>query len=145
MEKLRASRAKGILIHPYWPLQPWFQEVQQLSAAHFLLPPPHLCVRSHNPGMVEPFVNREVQLRTVSGLRLCVKDEVLQSCVLLATQGDNSQFAGHRRWNASMSSSRISGPTTRSEAVKALHPRFSERWPRRPTSCFAQFHFAHRA
>jgi hypothetical protein len=63
--KLRASRAKGILIYPYWPLQPWFQEVQQLSAAHFLLPPPRLCVRPHHPGMVEPFVNREVQLRAV--------------------------------------------------------------------------------
>jgi hypothetical protein len=65
LEKLRASRAKGILIYPYWPLQPWFQEVQQLSAAHFLLPPPRLCVRPHHPGMVEPFVNREVQLRAV--------------------------------------------------------------------------------
>jgi hypothetical protein len=65
LEKLRASRSKGILIYPYWPLQPWFQEVQRLSASHFRLPPPHLCVRSHHPGIVEPFVNREVQLRAV--------------------------------------------------------------------------------
>ena len=65
LEKLRASRSQGILIYPYWPLQPWFQEVQRLSAFHFRLPPPHLCVRSHHPGIVEPFVNREVQLRAV--------------------------------------------------------------------------------
>ena len=65
LEKLRTSRTRGILVYPYWPLQPWFQEVQRLSAVHFRLPPPHLCVRSHHPGMVEPFVNREVQLRTV--------------------------------------------------------------------------------
>jgi hypothetical protein len=56
------SRSKGILIYPYWPLQPWFQEVQRLSVFHFRMPPPHLCVRSHHPGIVEPFVNREVQL-----------------------------------------------------------------------------------
>jgi hypothetical protein len=43
----------------------WFQEVQRLSAFHFRLPPPRLCVRSHHPGIVEPFVNREVQLRAV--------------------------------------------------------------------------------
>ncbi len=65
LEKLRASRAKGILIYPYWPLQSWFQEVQRLSAFHFRLPPPHLCVRPHHPAIVEPFVNREVQLRAV--------------------------------------------------------------------------------
>ena len=65
LEKLRASRARGILVYPYWPLQPWFQEVQRLSAFHFSLPPPRLCVRSHHPGLVEPFVNREVRLRAV--------------------------------------------------------------------------------
>jgi hypothetical protein len=27
LEKLRASRSKGILICPYWPFQPWFQEL----------------------------------------------------------------------------------------------------------------------
>ena len=32
-----------------------------------------------------------------SGLRLCVKDGLLQACVLLATQGDNSRI----RWSAS--------------------------------------------
>jgi hypothetical protein len=37
----------------------------RLSVVHFRLPPPHLCVKSHHPGMVEPFVNREVQLRAV--------------------------------------------------------------------------------
>jgi hypothetical protein len=52
-------------IYPFWPLQSWFQEVQQLSAAHFLLPPPQLCVRPNNPGMVETFVNRAVQLLAV--------------------------------------------------------------------------------
>jgi hypothetical protein len=46
-------------------LQFQFQEVQRLSAFHFRLPPPRLCVRSHHPGIVEPFVNREVQLRAV--------------------------------------------------------------------------------
>jgi hypothetical protein len=66
LEKLRTSRGKGILINPYWPLQPWFQEVQQLLATHFLLLPPRLSVRPHHPGMVESFVNREVQLRAVS-------------------------------------------------------------------------------
>jgi hypothetical protein len=65
LENLRASRVKGILIYPYWPLQPWFQEVQQLSVAHFLLSPQRLYVRPHHFGMVEPFVNREVQLRAV--------------------------------------------------------------------------------
>jgi hypothetical protein len=65
LEKLRASRAKGILIYPYWPLQSWFQEVQRLSTFHFRLPPPRLGVRPHHPGVVEPFVNRQVQLRVV--------------------------------------------------------------------------------
>ena len=65
LEKLRVSRARGILVYPYWPLQPWFQEVQRLSALHFSLPPPRHCVRSHHPGLVEPFVNREVRLRAV--------------------------------------------------------------------------------
>jgi hypothetical protein len=51
--------------YPYWPLQPWFQEEQRLSVFHFRLLPPHLCVRSHHPGIVEPFVNQEVQLRKV--------------------------------------------------------------------------------
>ncbi len=94
LEKLRTSRAKGILIYPYWPLQSWFQEVHRLSSFHFRLPPPRLSVRSHHPGIVEPFVNREVQLRAVSGLRLCVKDGLLQACVLFATQGDNSISTG---------------------------------------------------
>jgi hypothetical protein len=53
------------VIYPYWTLQSWFQEVQRLSAFHFRLPPSRLCVRSHHPGIVEPFVNREVQLRAV--------------------------------------------------------------------------------
>jgi hypothetical protein len=65
LEKLRVSRARGILVYPYWPLQPWFQEVQRLSTFHFSLPPPRLCVRSHHPGLVEPFVNREVRLWAV--------------------------------------------------------------------------------
>ena len=65
LEKLRVSRTKGILIYPHWPLQSCFQEVQRLSTFHFRLPPPHLGVRSHHPGIVEPFVNREVQLRAV--------------------------------------------------------------------------------
>ena len=43
--------------------------------------PPHLCVRPHHPVIVEPFVNREVQLWAVN---LRVKDEVLQVCVILA-------------------------------------------------------------
>jgi hypothetical protein len=34
-----------VSVYPYCPLQPWFQEVQQLSAFHFSLPPPRLCVR----------------------------------------------------------------------------------------------------
>jgi hypothetical protein len=41
------------------------EEVQRLSAFHFRQPRPRLCVRSHHPGIVEPFVNREVQLRAV--------------------------------------------------------------------------------
>ena len=65
LEKVRASRSSGILIYPYWPLQPWFQGVQQLSPAYYILPSPHLCVRPHHPGIVESFVNREVQLRAV--------------------------------------------------------------------------------
>ena len=62
LEKVRVSRSRGILIYPYWPRQPWFQGVYQLSTTHYILPPPHLCVRPHHPGIVEPFVNREVEL-----------------------------------------------------------------------------------
>ena len=65
LEKVRVSRARGILVYPFWPRQAWFQGVQQLSSEHYLLPPPHLCVRPHHPGIVEPFVNREVRLRAV--------------------------------------------------------------------------------
>ena len=65
LEKVRVSRARGILVYPFWPRQAWFQGVQQLSSDHYLLPPPHLCVRPHHPGIVEPFVNREVRLRAV--------------------------------------------------------------------------------
>ena len=62
---LSSSRVRGILIYPYWSLQPWFQGVQKLSPAHYILPPPHLCVQPYHPGIVETFVNREVQLRAV--------------------------------------------------------------------------------
>jgi hypothetical protein len=65
LEKVRVSRARGILVYPFWPRQAWFQGVQQLSSEHYLLPPPHLCVRPHHPVIVEPFVNREVRLRAV--------------------------------------------------------------------------------
>ena len=65
LEKVRVSRARGILVYPFWPRQAWFQGVQQLSSEHYLLPPPHLCVRPHHPGIVEPFVNREVRLCAV--------------------------------------------------------------------------------
>ena len=65
LEKVRVSRARGILVYPFWPRQAWFQGVQQLSSEHYLLPPPHLCVRPHHPDIVEPFVNREVRLRAV--------------------------------------------------------------------------------
>jgi hypothetical protein len=57
------------------------------SAAAFsrhIILPSHLCVTPHQE-KVEPFVNREVQ--PGSGLRLCVKDEVLHACVL-ATRGE---------------------------------------------------------
>ncbi len=49
--------------------------MQRLSAFHYRLTPPHLCVRSHHPGIVEPFVNREVQLRAVvsSDIKPCNK------------------------------------------------------------------------
>ena len=65
LEKVRASRSRGILIYPYWSRQPWFQGVRQFSTAHYILPPPYLCVRPHHPGIVKSFVNREVQLRTL--------------------------------------------------------------------------------
>jgi hypothetical protein len=89
LEKLRASRARGILVYPYWPLQPWFQEVQRLSAFHFSLPPPRLCASS-SPSSIE-------KRSAGSGLRLCVKDHLLQADVLLASQGDNSRI----RWSLS--------------------------------------------
>ena len=65
LEKVRVSRARGTLIYPFCPLQPWFQRVYRISTTHYILPPPHLCVRPHHPVIVEPFVNREVQLRAV--------------------------------------------------------------------------------
>jgi hypothetical protein len=65
LQKVRVSRTRGILIYPYWSLQPWFQGVAQISTVHDILPPTHLCVRPHHPVIVEVFVNREVQLRAV--------------------------------------------------------------------------------
>jgi hypothetical protein len=111
LEKLRASRTRGILVYPYWSLQPWFQEVQRLSAVFFPLPSPHLSVRSHHPDMVEPFVNREVQR-----LRLCVKDDLLQACVLLTTQGDNSRI----RWSVSQECQHVLSPDIRAYSKKLL-------------------------
>jgi hypothetical protein len=59
LEKLRASRARGILVYPL--LAP--SAIVPRSAAAVRLP--RLCVRSHHPGLVEPFVSREVRLRAV--------------------------------------------------------------------------------
>jgi hypothetical protein len=60
-------------------------EVQRLSSLHFSLPPPRLCVRSHHPGLVEPFVNREVRLRAV-----------VFDCVLRLTFFKLACFSPHR-------------------------------------------------
>ena len=62
LEKARASRARGILVHPYAP------------SGH------RKVIRQSSGATVD------------SGLRLCVKDEVLQLCVLLATQGTHSRI-----------------------------------------------------
>jgi len=70
--------------------------VHQLSSTHYLLPSSHLSVRPHHPGHGRAF--RQSRGATAgSGLRLCVKDGLLQACVLLATQGDNSRI----RWSSS--------------------------------------------
>ncbi len=68
-----------------------------------------------------------------SGLRLCVKDGLLQTCVLLATQDVNSRI----HWSVSQECQHVLWsdikPYTRS--FLAPRPRFFKRWPCRPTSC----------
>jgi hypothetical protein len=66
-----------------------------------------------------------------SGLRLCVKDDLLQVCVVLATQGVKSRFAGQPRKNASMISRQTSSP----RGFLVPRPRFFKRWLYWPTSC----------
>jgi hypothetical protein len=80
-----------------------------------------------------------------SGLRLCVKDDLLQACVLLATEGDR-QLADSLVSVARMPARplvRYQGlHTTRS--FLAPHPRFFKRWLCRPTSCSAMRQRLHR-
>jgi hypothetical protein len=137
LEKLRESRGKGILgilIYPSCLFQPWFQEVQQLSSAHFLLPPPHLCVWPHHPRQVEPFVNRE-RCNCGSCLRLYVKDEVLQTCVLLTTQGDNSRV----RWSSSQQCQRVLSIRPYNKKFSTPPSLFNKTCLDRPISGYGQF------
>jgi hypothetical protein len=70
------------------------------SAAAFNLPlPPAASApwRQTAPSRCRRTFRQSTGATACSGLRLCVKDGLLQACVLLATQGDNSRI----RWSAS--------------------------------------------
>jgi hypothetical protein len=70
------------------------------SAAAFSLPLPPAAsapLRQIAPSRYRRTFRQSRGATAGSGLRLCVKDGLLQVCVLLATQGDNSRI----RWSAS--------------------------------------------
>jgi hypothetical protein len=63
--KMQASRAKGVVVYPDWPLQLWFADLEACNKAIFHLPSPYTCVRPHHPGKVEPFLHRGLVLKAM--------------------------------------------------------------------------------
>ncbi len=125
LEKVRASKVKR---YPNLPLLAPPALVSRIAAAFNC--PLHLAttasLRPTTPSGHRRVFRQSRGATAGSGLRLCVKDEVLQVCVLPSTQGAHSRI----RWGlhlkiTSTSSPRISDPTTRSFSV--LHPRFIKR------------------
>ena len=91
LEKLRVSRSRGILVYPF---------MFSRSAAAFSLPLPPAAsasLRQTAPPRHRRTFRPPRGATAGSGLRLCVNDGLLQACVLLATQGDNSRI----RWSVS--------------------------------------------
>lgn len=60
--KIHADRCRGALILPYWPTQVWWPEALRLRARWHILPPPRLSVVALHRGVIEPFINKVVQL-----------------------------------------------------------------------------------
>jgi hypothetical protein len=85
LEKLRASRARGILAYPYWSLQPWFRSAAAVLLA--LQPATSTSLRQIAPPRPRRALRQSRGASAGSGLRLCVKAYLLQAGVLLATQG----------------------------------------------------------
>jgi hypothetical protein len=120
LEKLRASRARGILVYPCSP-----SAMVSRSAAAFLLPlqpstSTSLC--QITPPRPRRALRQSRGASASSGLRLCVEDDLPQPDVLPATQGDSSWI----RWSLSQECQHVFlsdiRPTTRS--FSAPRPRF---------------------
>ena len=65
LDKIIQSKARGVLIYPQWPLQPWFARLEACSLKTLVLPSPRLCIRPHHPGKVEPLLHHGLTLKAI--------------------------------------------------------------------------------
>jgi hypothetical protein len=63
--KLRTDKARGILIVPFWPAQPWWPSLLQIAEEFVALPRPSFCVRPAHNGVVEPLLHSSLRLFAV--------------------------------------------------------------------------------
>lgn len=63
--KLRADKARGILIVPAWPAQSWWPSLLEVAEAFVALPRPSFCVRPAHTGVVEPLLHSSLRLLAV--------------------------------------------------------------------------------
>lgn len=71
--KLRADKARGILIVPAWPAQQWWPSLLDIAEEFVALPRPSFCVRPAHNGVVEPLLHSSLRLLAVrvDGARAC--------------------------------------------------------------------------
>jgi hypothetical protein len=65
LDKMIASKARGVLISPVWPLHPWFAKAEACSLFSITLPAPRKCVRTHTPDKVDQLLHRDLVLRAM--------------------------------------------------------------------------------
>lgn len=63
--KVRTDNARGILIVPFWPAQPWWPSLLELADVFVPLPRPSFCVRPAHNGVVEPLLHSSLRLFAV--------------------------------------------------------------------------------
>ena len=57
--------AKGVLIVPEWPTQPWWPKLQNLQGRRLKLPPPKFAVSAFHIACVEPRLHPALRLQAI--------------------------------------------------------------------------------